>query len=179
MENEEKKLNEVWVYRGKSMSARADEILMPDGKHAMREFAVQYDAACIAPLTAARELLFVKQFRYAIGKEILELPAGKIDKEDKNPLENAKRELFEETGATSDDYFSLGEMYPSPGFSTEKLYIFGCNVSKIGAPHPDDDEILEVVKIPLDDAAKMVADGEIRDAKTQIAVLKLYLRMKN
>ena len=132
---------------------------------------------CVAALTEDGYLLFVRQFRYPYQKVLLELPAGKLDPGE-DPLEAGKRELREETGAEAARYESLGELYPSPGYCGEIIHLYAATGLTFGQMSPDEDEFLEVEKIPLEEAARMVLDNEIADAKTQAAVLKVYCREK-
>lgn len=132
---------------------------------------------CVAALTEDGCLLFVRQFRYPYQKVLLELPAGKLDPGE-DPLEAGKRELREETGAEAARYESLGELYPSPGYCGEIIHLYAATGLTFGQMSPDEDEFLEVEKIPLEEAARMVLDNEIADAKTQAAVLKVYCREK-
>ena len=105
----------------------------------------------------------------------MEIPAGKRDRADEDPLECGKRELREETGAVAEKYFDLGTLYPTPGYCGEIIYMFGATGLTFGATDPDDDEFVETVKIPLEKAVEMIMSGEIKDAKTQAAILKLKL----
>ena len=111
-----------------------------------------------------------RQFRYPYGEVVLELPAGKLEK-GSTPLENGKRELKEETGATGFGYLSLGKLYPSPGYTSEIIHLYFCGVENFGEMEPDDEEFLEVERIPLEKAVEMVLNNEIPDSKTQTAVL--------
>lgn len=176
---EEKTINKKVVFNGLTMRVRVDDVMLSNGQKAIREVIEKPDAVCIAPITKSGELIFVKQHRYAISKTILELPAGKMDDNETDPLDCAKRELLEETGAIGENYLFLGEFHPSAPSITNRIYLFLCNVKEIGQPRPDENEILEVVKVPFDKALKMVVDGEIADAKSQIAILKLMLKLKN
>lgn len=169
----EKTLTRKYVYESPRMKVRVDDVLLSNGHKAKREIIEKPDAVCVAALTKEQDLLFVKQYRYAIGKTILELPAGKIEKTIPDLFENAKRELLEETGALGENYFLLGKYHPSEASITNTVHLYGCNVAKISKPCPDEDEILEAVKIPFDKALRMVLDNEIVDAKSQIAILKL------
>ena len=128
---------------------------------------------CVAALTDNDELLFVKQWRYPYAEETLEIPAGKRDRADEDPLCCGKRELREETGAIAQKYIDLCSLYPSPGYLNEVIYCYLATELEFGETDPDDDEFLDVLRIPLDKAVDMVLSGEIKDAKTQIAVLKV------
>ncbi len=169
----EKQVSSQYFYRGTIINMRRDEIILPDGKEAHREVVEHPGGVCIAALTKEDEVLFVRQFRYPYGEEVLEIPAGKRDKNEE-PLECGKRELLEETGATAENYFSLGTIYPTPGYTNELLYLFGATGLSYGECDPDEDEFLTLEKIPLTKAVEMVMEGLLPDSKTQIAVLKLW-----
>ena len=145
---------------------------LPNGNEAGREVVEHPGGVCVAPLTAEGELLFVRQYRYPYEEVVLELPAGKRDKGGEDPLECGKRELKEETGATAEEYVSLGRVYPTPGICNEVIHLFLARGLSFGAAQPDEDEFVEVERIPLDRAVAMVMNNEIPDAKTQIAILK-------
>ena len=106
---------------------------------------------------------------------VTEIPAGKRDSADEDPLACGKRELKEETGAEAESFIPLGKLYPSPGYCGEVIWMFAATGLSYGEQHPDDDEFLSVEKIPLEKAVQMILSGEITDAKTQAAVLKLKL----
>lgn len=175
MNLEEKTQSQSYVYKGKIINLRVDEALLPNGKTAGREVVEHPGGVCIAALTEQNELLFVRQFRYPYGEVLLELPAGKLSPGE-DPLEAGKRELEEETGAAAKYYTDLGKLYPSPGYCGEVIHMYMATGLSHGAMHPDDDEFLEVERIPLKKAAQMVLDNEIRDAKTQAAVMKVYCK---
>ena len=160
-------------YRGKIVNLRLDDAVLPNGNHALREVVEHPGGVCIAALTDERELLFVRQFRYPYGKVLLELPAGKLDKNGESPLEAGKRELREETGAVAAEYRSLGELYPTLGYCDEIIHLYFAQNLTFGDTDPDEDEFLECERIPLDKAVQMVLNNEIADAKTQVAVLKV------
>ena len=164
-------------YRGRIINLRVDTALLPNGSSATREVVEHPGGVCVAALTEDGCLLFVRQFRYPYQKVLLELPAGKLDPGE-DPLEAGKRELREETGAEAARYESLGELYPSPGYCGEIIHLYAATGLTFGQMSPDEDEFLEVEKIPLEEAARMVLDNEIADAKTQAAVLKVYCREK-
>lgn len=173
----EKTLESKEIFNGKVINVLVDKILLPNGKEASREVVSHPGGVCIAALTPKNELMFVKQFRYPYKEVILELPAGKLEP-GQNPLENGIRELKEEVGACAKDYVSLGKLYPSPGYCGEIIHMFFCRVTDIGETNPDEDEFLDVIKIPIKKAVEMVLNNEIPDAKSQTAILKAYLLLK-
>lgn len=167
----EKTLSKNDIYDGKIIKVHVDTIELPDGGLSKREVVDHPGGVCIAALTEQEELLFVRQFRYPYSEVIWELPAGKLEPGD-TPLENGKRELQEETGATGTGYISLGKLYPSPGYCGEIIHLYFCRVSGMGDCNPDEDEFLEVKRIPLKKAVAMVLNNQIPDAKSQTAILK-------
>lgn len=173
MNLEEKQLSFDYKFKGRIISLRQDTALLPNGNTATREVVEHPGGVCIAALTDHDELLFVEQFRYPYGEVTLEIPAGKRDKSGEKPLECGKRELLEETGATAKNYIDLGSLYPSPGYVNEVIYSYLATGLTFGEMNPDEDEFLDVLRIPLEKAVEMVLSGEIKDAKTQIAVLKV------
>ncbi len=163
------------IYRGKIITVRVDDARLPNGATSKREVVEHPGGVCIAALTGQDELLFVRQFRYPYGEVIPELPAGKLNAGE-DPLPAGKRELKEETGATAAHYESLGQLYPSPGYCGEIIHLYLATGLSFGDMCPDEDEFLEVERIPLKTAVDMVMSGEIKDAKTQAAVLKVYVQ---
>lgn len=168
----EKQLESKYIYEGRIIKLRVDKALLPNGKTATREVVEHPGGVCIAALTDNDELLFVRQFRYPYSEETLEVPAGKRDSFDEDPYECGIRELKEETGATAESFVPLGELYPTPGVFGEIIWTYLATGLTFGEATPDEDEFLNVIKIPLEKAVDMVLAGEIKDAKTQIAVLK-------
>ena len=179
MNLKEKQLNAEYIYKGKIIRVRKDLAELPDGSTAGREVVEHNGGVCVCALTDKNEIIFVKQFRYPYMEEILEIPAGKRDSLDEIPLECGIRELKEETGATAKRFISLGELYPTPGYCGEIIWMFAALDLEYGDQDPDDDEFLEVEKIPLEKAVEIILNGEIKDAKTQTAVLKLKYMLDN
>ena len=175
MNLEEKQLTSEYIYNGKIIKLRRDTALLPNGKTSTREVIEHNGGVCVAALTDSDEVLFVKQFRYPYMEIVTEIPAGKRDGADEDPLACGKRELKEETGAEAESFIPLGKLYLSPGYCGEVIWMFAATGLSYGEQHPDDDEFLSVEKIPLEKAVQMILSGEITDAKTQAAVLKLKL----
>lgn len=178
MELTEKTLSSKSVFDGRILHITLDEIELPDGKKSKREVVNHPGGVTVAALDEDNNLLFVRQFRYPYKEVVLELPAGKLEK-GSTPLENGKRELMEETGAEGYSYISLGQLYPSPGYTSEIIHLYACKVKSQGSSNPDDGEFLNVEKIPLDKAVEMVLNNQIPDAKTQVAVLKTAMLIKS
>ncbi len=173
MNLEEKTLSQSYVYRGRVINMRVDEALLPNGKTAGREVVEHNGGVCVAALTEKNEIYMVKQFRYPYGEVIYEIPAGKRDSVAEEPLKCGMRELREETGMTAERFIPLGELYPSPGYCGEIIWMFAAVGLSASECDPDDDEFIEAEKIPLEKVIEMIMSGEIKDAKTQAAVLKL------
>lgn len=174
----EKTLDSKTVFSGRILQITVDSVELPNGHTSAREVVGHPGGVCIAPLDEENNLYFVRQYRYPYREEVLELPAGKLEK-GQSPLENGKRELKEEIGAEGYSYISLGQLYPSPGYTREIIHLYACRVKSIGAQQPDEDEFLRVEKIPLQRAVEMVLNNQIPDAKTQTAVLKLDRLLKS
>ena len=171
MDLTEKTLKEVYVFHGRIINVRSDRVLLPNGHESGREVVEHNGGVCVAPLTENEELIFVRQFRYPYKEVLLELPAGKLEKGE-DPFEAGKRELLEETGAKAGRYQELGRLYPSPGYCAEIIYLYMAEELSFYEQNPDEDEFLEVEKIPLAQALEMVMRGEIPDSKTQVLILK-------
>ncbi len=169
---EEKQISREEIYDGAVLHVVKDRILLPDGNTSIREFCLHIGAVAVIPITDGKEVVTVHQFRYAHHREFIEIPAGKLDHKDEIPLEAVKRELSEETGYTAGKITYLGVLDTTPALIDEKIHLYMAEDLKEGDVHPDDDEFIEVEKIPLAKMVDMVMNGEIRDGKTQIAVLK-------
>lgn len=160
------------IFKGVAMHLVRDEIMLPDGKRSVREISLHNGAAAVLPLLPDGRVITVTQYRYAHGSEMLEIPAGKLDTPDEPPLEGAKRELLEETGAVAEKYTYLGSIAPSPALLNEVIHIYLAEGLTVGDSHPDEGEFLRVEHYSLDELYDRVMRGEITDAKTQIAILK-------
>lgn len=160
-----------YVFEGKILSVRQDEAALPDGKICTREVVEHPGAVCILCVKEGKVVL-VRQFRYAFGAELLELPAGKLERGE-DPKEAALRELGEETGLRASSLKLLFAMYPSPGYSDEVIYVYKAEGAEAGESHPDEDEFLDVCFLPVERAYAMIENGEIKDGKTIAALLCL------
>lgn len=172
----EKTIRKIVVFRGKILTVRNDDVLLPNGNIASREVVEHHGGVCILPVMPDESILFVRQYRYAYEEELLELPAGKLEKGE-DPFTAGVRELREETGMIASTYYDLGIDYPSPGYCNEKIHMYAAEgLTEVGQDL-DDDEFLNVEKHTLSEALSMVYDGSLTDSKTQIALMK-YHEMK-
>ncbi|MFH0948197.1 MAG: NUDIX hydrolase [Elusimicrobiota bacterium] len=170
----EKTIKSRKIYGGKLLNFYVDDISLPNGKTAKREYVRQPQAAAVIPIISDDKIVLVKQYRYPVKKITYELPAGKLDIGEK-AIDCIKRELAEETGFTSNNIKKLISFYPSTAFSTEMLHIFVAkNLIKVKT-QPDEDEFIEPVIIDHKKAMKWIETGKIKDAKTLIGLL-YYLR---
>ena len=174
----EKTLNQKEIYNGRILRFHVDEVELENGRTSVRECVDHPGGVSVAVLTEKDEMLFVRQFRYPYKAAVLEAPAGKLEKGE-DPFEAMKREQKEETGTTGVGYVNLGNLYPSPGYTNEIIYLYACRVDSFGETKFDDDEFLEVERIGIEKAVEMVMNNEIPDAKTQVLVLKTAQLLKD
>ena len=175
----EKKIESEKIYTGPIFELYHDKIELPNGNGAVRDYVLHKGASCIVPVTDDGRVLVVRQFRYPMGEVLTEIPAGKRDSVDEDPLEAAKRELKEETGAAAREFISLGKFYPTCAYSTEVIYMYLALGLSFGENHPDFDEFLENASVPIDELVADIMAGRIKDGKTQAAVMKAYLMIKD
>ncbi|MBQ4577718.1 MAG: NUDIX hydrolase [Clostridia bacterium] len=164
MSHFEQRLRGEEKFRGKIIDVIHDTVLLENGREALREVARHPGAVGIL-VVEGEELVLVRQFRYPIGKELLEIPAGKLERGEE-PYPAALRELREETGGLTEKLEYLGDYYGSAGFCDEKLTLYFAHVEKTGENDPDEDEFLTVERYPLPVFEAMIARGEIVDGKT-------------
>lgn len=169
----ERTLEEKEIYKGRIISLSVDKIELPNGKKAEREVIRHPGGVAVVALTDKSEVFLVNQYRYPYKSEIIEIPAGKLNPGE-DPLECGKRELREETGVTAKEFTCLGKLLPSPGYSNEIIYMYLARGLTLGQVQPDEDEFLNVIKLPLKKAVEMVMSGELADSKTQAALLKTW-----
>ena len=159
------------IFDGRIIKVSEDIAKLEDGTLARREVVRHSGGVCVVPLTDNNEVLFVRQFRYPHSKVLLEIPAGKLNYGEDH-YACGIRELKEETGCSANEYSYLGCLYPTPAYCSEVIHMYLAKGLTSGEQSLDDDEFLEVQKIPLDKAVEMVMNNEIEDAKTQLAILK-------
>lgn len=167
----EKRIDGKTVYEGVIVNVHMDSAQLINGDIVRREVVEHPGGVTVIPVDSDGTVWCVRQFRYPFQREMLEVPAGKLEKGEE-PLPAAVRELSEETGLEAGRLVYLGGVCTSPGFSTEMLHIYLALELKQGKAHPDEDEFLNVEKHSLRALTEMVMNGEIDDAKTIIAVLK-------
>ncbi len=167
----EEKISSAEIYSGHIIKVYKDEVSL-EGKKAVREVVRHKGATAVLAVDKNGEGFFVEQFRYPVGKPLFEAPAGKIDPGEE-PLECAKRELLEECGVSAKKWTELGPMFSSPGFCDEVIYLFLAEELSESIPDPDEDEFLDIIKLPLTEVLSRIRKGEIPDSKTQILVLRV------
>lgn len=160
------------LYSGRILHVIDDTVKIPNGNLASRELIRHVGAVCIVPITDDGKVVIERQFRYPVDEVITEIPAGKLDSKDEDPLLAAKRELREETGYIADEWISLGFFYPAPAYSDEKIHMYMAKGLHLGQRDLDEDEFLDVSLVPLDDLVEDVMNSRINDAKTQMAILR-------
>ena len=159
------------IYEGKILHVERWQVTCPNGRSATREIVVHKGAAAVVPVYPDGTTLLVRQHRVAVDRVTLEIPAGKLDSVSEDPLDCAVRELEEETGLRAGRMTLLTSLLTTPGFCTEKIAIYLAQDLTQGQTHPDEDEFLDLVRIPLDEAVARIMRGEIRDSKTICGLL--------
>ena len=172
MDLTEQTLHSELIFDGVVVHLYKDEIRLPNGNTSVREYVKHVGAVCILPLTDEGEVVLERQYRYAVGQTLVEIPAGKLDGPFEDPREAALRELREETGIVPKELIDLGEYLGSPAILSERIHMYLARGLSFGAQKLDEDEFLEVFTLPLDEAVEQALAGTIPDAKTQLAILK-------
>lgn len=171
MELMEKTVESKTLFEGHIVTLKLDRAQLPNGSLASREVVEHPGGVAVLPLDAEGRVIMVRQYRYPLHNTLLELPAGKLEKGEDHRVCGI-RELQEEVGITADEVIYLGGLYLSPGYSNEVLHLYLARGLHQGECHPDEDEFLEIERVPFDTLLDMVMRDEIHDAKTVAAVLK-------
>ncbi len=174
----EKKHTSKQVYDGELLKVFKDEVILPNGKQASREYIKHIGAVGIVPLTDDNKVYVERQFRYPFNSVFTEIPAGKLDRKDEDHLIAAKRELKEETGLVANKWTFLGVFAPAVAYSDEAIWLYLAQDLHIESRNLDDDEFLDVTLVSLDELVEQILSGEITDGKTICALLKVAM-LKN
>ncbi len=174
----EKTIESTVIFEGRIITVKNDKAELEDGTIVGRELVCHSGGVCVVPITDDGEIIMVKQFRYPFGEPLIEIPAGKLEIGEEHRLAGI-RELKEETGATcaDEDFVYLGVTYPSVAYLSEKIHMYLATNLKFEEQKLDDEEFLDVIKVKIEDAIKMVENGEIKDGKTMTAVLLTARRL--
>jgi ADP-ribose pyrophosphatase len=173
----EEQAMQEYVYRGRRISLKVYEAILPNGRKAWTEAVEHPGAVVIIPLLSDRRLVTIRQYRRVIGQWLVEFPAGTLEKGE-DPRECAERELKEETGYSAGKMTLLAQLYTSPGYSTEKLYFFLAEELKKGEMQPEPDELIRIEERSLGELEEMARRGELVDMKTVagLALLRLWMQ---
>lgn len=165
----EKQLSSQTVYQGGLLHVKEDQVQLPNGQSAQREYILHPGAVVIIPLLANGEIVLERQYRYPLRRDLYELPAGKLD-QGESPLACGQRELLEETGYRAASWKYLATIHPCIGYSNESMSLFLAQDLSEGAHQRDGDEFLETFTLPLTEALEWVRRGRITDVKTVIGL---------
>lgn len=165
----EKQLSTQNVFDGVLLHVFKDKVKLPDGSTSIREYIKHPGAAVMIPIMENGNIVFERQYRYPLGMELMELPAGKIDAGE-NPVDSARRELLEETGYEANSLKKLGKLHPCIGYSDEVIHIYMAEELTFHEEQQDKDEFIETFEMTLADALESVRTGKITDAKTMIGL---------
>jgi len=168
----EKKISTEIIYQGRLLDVRKDEVLLPNGKSSTREWINHPGAVCLIPILPDEKIGLVKQYRYPVLNHMIELPAGKIDRNEL-PAECAERELEEEIGYRANKITYLTKIHPAVGFANEKMWIYLAEDLEKTTSKLDEDEFLDFFPLRLEEALEMIWNGQITDVKTIIGLLWL------
>ncbi len=171
----EKTINSRLLHAGKNFSFKTDEVQLPNGKTTTRDVVDHPGAVAIVPILDDGRILLVKQYRYATGKELLEIPAGTLEAGE--ALDTcARRELREETGYTAGSMKRIISMYVAPGYSNELIHVFFATELKQGEKNTEEDEDITTEAYGCDELLDMIEKNTIEDAKTVAGVLSYLTR---
>ena len=176
MYSKEKKITSEQVYDGIVVKLFSDEVELDNGYKATREVIHHPGGVCVVALDEDENVFMVEQFRYPFAEVLTEVPAGKLEYGEQPEL-CGRRELKEEVGAEAESFEYLGCLYPTVAYDTEKIYMYLARGLSFSEQDLDDGEFLDVKKMPLKQAFEMAMAGQLPDAKTQLAIIKAYLKL--
>jgi ADP-ribose pyrophosphatase len=165
------------IYKGKVFSVREDRVIEPGGVEVTRDIVMHRGSVVVLPVFPDGDILLIRQYRHAVGDFLWELVAGRVEEGESRPA-SARRELLEETGYTAAGVKQILEIVPSPGFCTERMWIFAATGLREGTAQPEEDERITARKFPLAALEKMIQRGSLRDGKSVSAIL-FYSRFLN
>ncbi|MBQ2580063.1 MAG: NUDIX hydrolase [Ruminococcus sp.] len=176
MYSKEKTITTKQVYDGIVVKLFSDEVELDNGYKATREVIHHPGGVCVVALDEDENVFIVEQFRYPFAEVLTEVPAGKLEYGEQPEL-CGRRELKEEVGAEAESFEYLGCLYPTVAYDTEKIYMYLARGLSFSEQDLDDGEFLDVKKMPLKQAFEMAMAGQLPDAKTQLAIIKAYLKL--
>jgi ADP-ribose pyrophosphatase len=168
---QEERLSSERVFDGRVVTLDVDTVRLPDGSETRREVVRHGGAVMLVPWLDEEQILLVRQFRYATGQVLLELPAGLLDRADERVEDCAQRELIEETGYRAAHLEKIATFYTTPGFTDEIIHCFRATGLTPAAGETDADEFIDVVPVAYTEALALIRRGEIRDGKTMVGLL--------
>jgi ADP-ribose pyrophosphatase len=167
-----KVLSQKIAYKGKKIEVREERLIDADGKEYEREIVVHPGAVCIVARPTLNEVLLIRQYRHAAGQDLIEIPAGTLNRGE-DPVHCALRELEEETGYRAKNMIERARFFTTPGFTTEFMHLYEATDLVKTQTNFDEDEIIEIDVVSNDEALRMIDDGRIQDAKSILGLLRI------
>jgi ADP-ribose pyrophosphatase len=163
------------VHRGRVVEVAVDRVELPNGHQVDLDMVRHPGASAVVPFISETDILLIRQYRWAAGGFIYEIPAGKLDHKGEQPLDCARRELLEEVGQHATSLQPLGPIVTAPGFTDEVIHLFLATGLKEGRQNLEQDEVLDIVRLPFAQALEWALAGRIRDAKTLCGLFRAHL----
>jgi len=174
----EKQVESTLLYSGNVFNLHKDKVLLPNKAYAYREYITHPKAVVVVPLFSNGDILLVKQFRYALKKIFIEVPAGKVE-EGENLEKAALRELLEETGYEAGKISWLCQVYPCIGYSNEEMHLYRAEDLTEKEQATDDDEFIQPMRVSFDEMVQLLNSGKITDLKTMVSLYAIQKYIKN